>query len=114
MAKKRDQATAAIGVASEGTGRKKRKAAERSSAKIRKIADEEDHTDEGEVKNVTKGKSKAAKSKPQEEVVEPKPTKPEDMPLFAPGLRLFEGFSDTIRNTEIAALTKVRRSSKWQ
>lgn len=102
MAKKRTSAAAGIRAEDEGRSTKKRKAAEVSRAKTREMTDVdaeyERDFDEELVRNSRSRSKKGGK---------PKQERVEAMPLFAPGLRLFEGFSDTIRNTEIAALTKV-------
>lgn len=114
MAKKRT-----VTDADEGTSRKKRKAAEASEAKIKSLAADDD--DDGDFLDEPTPRDSRKKQKKrqvaQDENDRQGEMKIEDMPLLAPGFRFFEGFSDTIRNTGIAALTKVRQlidsMNKW-
>lgn len=99
MAKKRTQTAA--GIAEAEGGRKKRKAARESEAKIQRMVEDERDADEDDFDVVAP--TSREKKKP---AIQQKPANPQDMPLYAPGLRLFERFSDTIRNTELATLTK--------
>lgn len=107
MAKKRT--TTAAGIAEAQGGRKKRQAARESEAKISRMVEDERDADDDDFDEVVSTRPDKLQA-----VATPKLVRPEDMPLYAPGLRLFEGFSDTIRNTEIAALTKVHNITTLQ
>lgn len=102
--KKRKQAAAGIGLrvtnTNEEGGRKKRKAASESAAKIKKIADDDEGSDdEFDDVQVVRGAGGMRK----------KETRVEDMPLMAPGFRLWEGFADTVKDTDLGRLAKVSR-----
>lgn len=102
MAKKRTQAVA--GIRSEQDGRTKRKAAQDAALKTKQLVEDEyegsDSDIDGEVLASYLVPSTSKKMKVVRDRVE-------DMPLVAPGLRLWKGFAKTVPGTDLAALTKV-------
>lgn len=107
MGMKRTQGAA--GIRSEGEARTKRKAAEASSAKIKEIADVEDGRNKEDY-----SEDEAIPELPM--VAHPRvkhaTKKVEKMPLVAPGLWLWKGFSEVFAGTDLASLAKVRPSCR--
>lgn len=112
MAKKRKQAAAGIAArtnstagAGDGEGRKKRKAAEASCEKTKRIVyDESDDENDlaGDLPELPASDMRVTRVE-----VKGQEDKVEDMPLVAPGLRLWEAFADTVPGTEVGKLAKV-------
>ena len=101
---KRKLADDVYGVRGKGRMPNKRKAAEASSEKIRRIAEDESHVDKEEsdvekVEEVPIAARPSAKRASTENV--------DEMPLVAPGLRLWEGFVEDFAGTELGKLAKV-------
>lgn len=101
MAPNRKRPHAAAGIASQGRTSKRRKAAEASTEKTKQMMNDESEDEE----TVATGLSTTHLDRNVRNTVQADDV--QDMPLVAPGLRLWESFSASVAGTDLAALTKV-------